>query len=92
MSHSIANKPKLLTRVRRIKGQVEGLEKLLLSDGECSKALQQIAAVRGAINGLMTEVLEHHIRDHLVGDGLSPQQRDADVEQVVAVLRSYLKN
>ena len=92
MTHSITNKPKLLTRVRRIKGQVEGLEKQLLAEGDCSKVLQQIAAVRGAINGLMTEILEHHSRDHLAGDNLEPLQRDADVEQVISVLRSYLKS
>jgi len=91
MPHTTRNREKLLTRVRRIKGQTEGLEKLLIQDGECSKVLQQIAAVRGAINGLMGEVLEGHIREHLGAQDISPEERDADVEQVVSVLRSYLK-
>ena len=91
MLHTTRNREKLLTRVRRIKGQTEGLEKLLIQDGECSKVLQQIAAVRGAINGLMGEVLEGHIREHLGAQDISPEERDADVEQVVSVLRSYLK-
>ncbi len=91
MSHTVKQREKLLARVRRIKGQAEGLEKLLTQDGECSKVLQQIAAVRGAINGLMGEVLESHIREHLGGHDVSPEERDADLEEVVSVLRSYLK-
>ncbi|WP_369854365.1 metal/formaldehyde-sensitive transcriptional repressor [Candidatus Thalassolituus haligoni] len=91
MSHTVKQREKLLARVRRIKGQAEGLEKLLAKDGECSKVLQQIAAVRGAVNGLMGEVLENHIREHLGVHDITPEERDADVEQVVSVLRSYLK-
>ena len=91
MAHTQHHRDKLLKRVRRIKGQAEGLEKLLGQESDCGKVLQQIAAIRGAINGLMGEVLEGHIRDHLGDHETSPEQRDADVEQVVSVLRSYLK-
>ena len=91
MSHTAKQRQKLLARVRRIKGQVEGLEKLLAQEDDCSKVLQQIAAVRGAVNGLMGEVLDGHIREHLGVHDITPEQRDADVEQVVSVLRSYLR-
>ena len=91
MAHTIKQRDKLLTRVRKIRGQTEGLEKLLAKDGECSRILQQIAAIRGAINGLMGEVLEGHIREHLGAHDITAAERDADVEQVVCVLRSYLK-
>jgi len=91
MAHTIQQREKLLTRVRKIRGQTEGLEKLLAKDGECSRILQQIAAIRGAINGLMGEVLEGHIREHLGAHDITAAERDADVEQVVSVLRSYLK-
>lgn len=91
MSHTAQQRRKLLTRVRRIRGQAEGLEKLLTQEGECGKVLQQIAAIRGAINGLMGEVLESHIREHLGVHDISAAERDADVEEVVSVLRSYLK-
>ncbi|MDN3640683.1 metal/formaldehyde-sensitive transcriptional repressor [Simiduia curdlanivorans] len=91
MSHTAKQRQKLLARVRRIKGQAEGLEKLLAQDGDCSKVLQQIAAVRGAVNGLMAEVLESHIREHLGVHDITPEAREADVEEVVSVLRSYLK-
>lgn len=91
MPHTIKAKKQLLTRVRRIRGQSEALEKALEQEVECSAVLQQIAAIRGAVNGLMLEVLEGHVRDHLGSATLSPEQQRQDVEQVLAVLRSYLK-
>ena len=91
MPHTIKAKRRLLTRVQRIKGQAEALGKALEQEAECSAVLQQIAAIRGAVNGLMSEVLEGHIREHLGADDVLPQQRSADLEQVVALLRSYLK-
>lgn len=91
MPHTIKSKKQLLTRVRRIKGQTEALEKALEQETDCTAVLQQIAAIRGAVNGLMAEVLEGHIREHLGADDIPPQQRSEDLEQVVAALRSYLK-
>lgn len=90
MSHTQGNK-KLLARVRRMKGQVEALEKVLAGNSDCGAVLQQIAAIRGAANGLMGEVLESHIREHLGEHAASAAERQADLEQVVTVLRSYLK-
>lgn len=91
MAHTIANQKALLTRVRRIKGQLEGLERVLAEDHECLPVLQQIAAVRGAVNGLMAEVLEGHVREHLGDPSLDADERAAEVDAVVTVLRSYLK-
>ncbi len=91
MSHAIKNKKKLLARVRRIKGQTEALENALNQDADCNATLQQIAAIRGAVNGLMTEVLDGHIREHLGDDSLTPKQRSEDIEQVISILRSYLR-
>lgn len=91
MSHTTRDKKRLLTRIRRIKGQAEALEKVIAEEAECSAVLQQIAAIRGAVNGLMTEVLEGHIREHLGADDVSSARRRDDVDQVVRALRSYLK-
>lgn len=91
MPHTIKDKKRLLTRVRRIKGQAEALENALNMEVECTAVLQQIAAIRGAINGLMAEVLEGHIREHLGADDITPAQRREDVDEVVSALRSYLK-
>ncbi|KMN81133.1 DNA-binding FrmR family transcriptional regulator [Chromobacterium alkanivorans] len=91
MPHTVKDKKKLLTRVRRIKGQAEALERALEQEVDCSAVLQQIAAVRGAVNGLMMEVIEGHLREHLGPEAADPLQRSQDLEQVVGVLRSYLK-
>ncbi|MBF8720849.1 MULTISPECIES: metal/formaldehyde-sensitive transcriptional repressor [Pseudomonas] len=91
MAHTIKSKKQLLTRVRKIKGQAAALEAALEQDKDCLGILQQIAAVRGAVNGLMAEVMEGHIREHLVADGLSAQERQEEADKVAALLRSYLK-
>lgn len=91
MGHIVKYQKPLLTRVRRIQGQAAALEKALDQGGECSAVLQQIAAIRGAVNGLMAEVLEGHLREHLCRDDISAKQRNADLEEVVAALRSYMK-
>ena len=75
MPHTIKGKKPLLARVRRIKGQAAALEKALEEEADCSAVLQQIAAIRGAVNGLMAEVLEGHLREHLNADDLPRQQR-----------------
>ncbi|MDP9898421.1 metal/formaldehyde-sensitive transcriptional repressor [Variovorax ginsengisoli] len=90
MAHTIQHKKPLLTRVRRIQGQAEALERALEDSVDCMAVLQQIAALRGAVNGLMSVVLEGHIRDHLGAEGLSQAERDEATDQVVAALRSYL--
>ncbi|MEI2264343.1 metal/formaldehyde-sensitive transcriptional repressor [Erwinia sp. CGal63] len=91
MAHTQKNRKSLLTRVRRIKGQVASLEGALESDEECLKVLQQVAAVRGAINGLMSELMEGHIREHLMNEQASADERANDLEEIVGVIRSYLK-
>ncbi len=91
MSHTITGKKRLLSRVRRIKGQTEALERALSDEGECQAILQQIAAIRGAVNGLMAEVLEGHVREHLGQPDIEPTQREKDMAALATTLRSYLK-
>lgn len=90
MAHVQHNSKKLLTRVRRIKGQAEAIEKSLEAGADCHGVLQQIAAIRGAVNGLMMELLEEHIREHLGGE-INADERTQEVERVVTALRSYMK-
>ncbi|MFC5740006.1 metal/formaldehyde-sensitive transcriptional repressor [Dyella tabacisoli] len=90
MGHTVANKSKLIARVRRIKGQVDALERGLSEERGCAETLQQIAAVRGAINGLMGEVLEGHLRTH-VADPNADAEHQQEMEDVLKVLRSYIK-
>ncbi|OHX11691.1 metal/formaldehyde-sensitive transcriptional repressor [Chromobacterium sphagni] len=91
MAHTIRDKTKLLARVRRIQGQAAALEKRLDEGGEdCGAVLQQIAAIRGAVNGLMAAVIEGHLTEHLVNEP-EPAQRQQDLDAVLQVLKSYLK-
>jgi len=90
MPHTVRNKKPLVARARRIQGQAAALEKALGEEAECAGVLQQIAAIRGAVNGLMTEVLEGHLREHVTAKG-PPERRHQDLEAVIQVLRSYLK-
>lgn len=88
--HTIRDKTKLLARVRRIQGQAAALEKQLNQEGDCAAVLQQIAAIRGAVNGLMAAVIEGHLVDHVVQEP-EVAQRQQDLDVVVQVLKSYLK-
>ncbi len=88
MAHTVNEKKPLLSRVRRIQGQLHSVEKALDGDADCVAILQQIAAVRGAVNGLMAEVLEGHLREHLQP---AKHANDEDLDVAVRVMRSYLK-
>jgi len=90
MAHTTRDKGKLLLRVRRIRGQVEGLEKALAAEEDCSKILHQIAGCRGAMDGLMAEVLEGHIRLHVADPGAKPAERARATENLIELIRSYL--
>lgn len=91
MTHTIREKQKLINRVRRIRGQMEGVEKMLEEEKGCAEVMQVIAGVRGAVNGLMGEVIEDHIRHHLAADGLTQKERDEGAAELIDVVRAYLK-
>jgi FrmR/RcnR family transcriptional regulator, repressor of frmRAB operon len=92
MAHTARGKTKLLNRVRRIRGQVEAVERALESETGCTEVLQLIAATRGAINGLMAEVIEDHIREHVANPAIaSDAERMKGADELVEVVRSYLK-
>jgi DNA-binding FrmR family transcriptional regulator len=92
MAHTIRDKKKLLNRVRRIRGQLEAIERALLEEIGCIEVLQQITSCRGAMNGLLSAVLEEHIRDHLVdADTANHGERSDAKEQLIDVVRSYFK-
>ena len=92
MVHTIREKNKLLARVRRIRGQVEAIERALETEIGCADVLQVIASVRGAMNGLMAEVMEAHIRFHVVDPAREPNtQRAQGAQELIDVVRTYLK-
>ena len=91
MAHTKREQIKLLNRVKRIRGQMDSVERALSTEGhECADVLMLLAAVRGGINGLMAEVLEDHIRLHLLQDGHAPLTPELG-EDLIDLVRAYLK-
>jgi DNA-binding FrmR family transcriptional regulator len=92
MTHTVREKDKLLARVRRIRGQVEAIERALDSEADCEKVMHLLASTRAAMSGLMAEVIEDHVRSHLVDPDKYPGALDEEAaEQLLAVVRTYLK-
>ncbi|WP_130618966.1 formaldehyde-responsive transcriptional repressor FrmR [Dyella amyloliquefaciens] len=91
MPHTAEEKKRVLTRVRRVRGQLDALETALESGADCGPILQQIAAVRGAINGLMAGVLESHLREEFAHMAQAKGNPDQSIEEVVSLVRSYLR-
>jgi DNA-binding FrmR family transcriptional regulator len=91
MSHTVREKTKLLARVRRILGQVDAIERALEAELVCHDVLQLIASVRGAVDGLMAEVIEDHIRCHVCAPSLGAKERGEGADDLIEIVRSYLK-
>jgi DNA-binding FrmR family transcriptional regulator len=92
MSHTIKEKTKLLARVRRIKGQMEAIERALEAELGCADVLMLVASVRGAVNGLTVELMEDHIRNHVIDPAHEPDpERAKGAAELIEVVRTYLK-
>jgi DNA-binding FrmR family transcriptional regulator len=92
MSHTVREKTKLLSRVRRLRGQVEAIERALEAEADCAEVMNLVASIRGAANGLLGELVEDHIRTH-VSDPDNDKDRDRakGSETLIDVVRAYLK-
>ena len=92
MSHTIRDQEKLVLRVKRIRGQIDALERAILGQQDCSEVLRLITSARGAMNGLMAEVLENHVRYHVVNP---KDRRDSErvraAEELIEIVHSYLR-
>jgi DNA-binding FrmR family transcriptional regulator len=92
MTHTIADKQKLLNRVRRLRGQIDALERGLDAEGGCTEIVRLLTAARGAINGIMAEVVEDHIHMHMIDENRTQSRREAQAaDELVDVLRSYIR-
>src|SRR5471030_1739778 len=92
MAHTVREKQKLLARVRRMKGQIEAIERALENEAGCEQVMHLIAGARGAMAGLMAEVVEDHVRTHLVDAEQHPGALNTEAaEQLLEVVRTYLK-
>lgn len=91
MAHTVREKSKLLARVRRMRGQLEAVERALETERSCSEVLQLLTATRGAMNGLMAEVIEGHIHEHIAATDCSDAERRHAANELIDVVRTYLK-
>lgn len=92
MAHTTKEKAKLLGRIRRLKGQMEAVERALEAEVPCGDILNLVASVRGAVNGLMGELIEDHIRIHVVDpDKDTDADRARGAAELIDVVRKYLK-
>jgi DNA-binding FrmR family transcriptional regulator len=91
MAHLSKSSSQLIARVRRIGGQVGAVERALVSEVTCGEILQLVAAVRGAVNGLMDEIIAEHLDEHVTAPGLSEEARAQAAEELKAVIRRYAK-
>jgi DNA-binding FrmR family transcriptional regulator len=91
MSHLENEKQKLVARIKRIRGQVDSIERSLTAGDNCADVLMLLANVRGGINSLMAEVLEDHIRLHLLSSEKTSTQPVELAEDLIDLVRAYLK-
>ena len=92
MAHEVEGKQKLLNRVRRLRGQIDAMERALDAEEGCSEVMRLLTAARGAINGIMAEVVEDHIHMHMIDEGRAPSRREVQAAgELVDVLRSYIR-
>jgi DNA-binding FrmR family transcriptional regulator len=90
MAHLIQQKKKLSARLSRIRGQLNGIERALEENHDCGEVLLTLAACRGALNALMAEILEGHVRQHLLNEKSTESQAAAG-EELIEVIKRYLK-
>lgn len=92
MAHTSEEKKKLLTRVNRLQGQLEGIRLAIEEEQACSSVLQQIAACRGAINSLLVEIIDGEIRFHVLSKTSKVDSAEARAaENLVEILHRYIK-
>ena len=90
VSHTIQQKDKLVARVRRIRGQIEGIERALEGEAGCAEIMRQLASVRGALGGLTAEVMEEHLRHHVIAAETRAESLQAG-QELIEVIRTYMK-
>ena len=91
MPHTPEDKKKALTRLRRIRGQCDALEKALEAGSECAPVLQQLAAIRGAVNGLMSEVMGMYLPEEFGADSQLDAGQQKSIDTILSLVRTYLK-
>lgn len=91
MAHITHDNSKIISRIRRLKGQLEGVERMLQEGGDCYKVLQNVAACRGALNSLTRELLDSHIEHHLTQEPTASDAVKEASQEIQQIIRSFLK-
>lgn len=91
MAHINKNRDALLARVKRITGQMNAVERKLEAEADCAEILHLVAAVRGAVNGLLDEIIVEHLQAHVADDTLSKAERRKGADDLMTVIRRYTK-
>ena len=90
MAHATKYKKRLIARIKRVRGQIDAVERGLDQDIDCADVLQLVAAARGGMNGLMAELMEGHLRHHIVEHDEGEDPHEA-ADELVDIIRTYLK-
>lgn len=85
------DKQKLLSRIKRLAGQIDAVERSVVRGDECADILMLLAAIRGAVNSLMAEILEDHIRLHITPPNRTKETPEGLTEDLISLVRAYLK-
>jgi DNA-binding FrmR family transcriptional regulator len=91
MAHTIKEKAKVLNRVKRVRGKIEALERAVEEEKDCTEVLHLVVTARGAMNSLMAEIIEDHIREHVVDPDRERGSRARGAEELIDIIRAYLK-
>ena len=92
MTHTVHEKQKLLNRVRRLRGQIDAIERGLEAEDSCTQVMSLLTAARGAINGMMAEVVEDHIQIHMMAANRKPSREETfAADELIDVLKSYIR-
>jgi DNA-binding FrmR family transcriptional regulator len=92
LAHVIEEKQKLLNRIRRLRGQIEALDRAVEAGEGCNEVMRLLTTARGAINGIMAEVVEDHILLHMIDKDRKPSRAEQEAaDELLEVLRTYIK-
>ncbi|OWQ34165.1 metal/formaldehyde-sensitive transcriptional repressor [Pseudomonas sp. DrBHI1] len=91
MGHLAAEKDALLKRVKRIAGQVQAIEKALMDEADCASTLFLVASARGAMNGLLDEIIKDHAWAHVAAPALTDEERSKGMEELLEAIQRYSK-
>lgn len=90
MAHTLTDRKKISSRLARLRGQIDAVSRAVDGDEDCYQVMQLLASCRGALNGLMGELIENHIREHVV-EAENRKLASESGEDLIEIMRSFWK-